>query len=96
MARKPVIAVAWFRAESYQRIREVCSDEMIPTFEAFDAKMTKAIADLAARGVVGEKVVIEPDELLAFASESGASTIDTGVRSQLAARKLAEKYGSHH
>src|SRR5688572_23961633 len=61
------VALAWFRAEDYQRIREICADEMMPTFADFEAKMAKAIPQFEAKGIRLEKVIVNPDALLAFA-----------------------------
>ena len=49
-APKPIMAMAWYRPEDYERIRKVSDDEMQPSFAAFEAKMTKTFADLSARG----------------------------------------------
>jgi hypothetical protein len=92
MAMNPIVALAWFRAEDYDRIREICTDEMIPTFAEFEAKMERAIPEFEARGVRLEKVIIDPDELIAFAKQTGASTIDTRVRTVFAANLLAKKH----
>src|SRR5688500_3627183 len=60
--------VAWFRPEDYQRIREISHDDMIPTFQQWEAKMTKFLAEQQTPpGVILEKVIVNPDELLAFA-----------------------------
>ncbi len=91
MDKKAPIAASWFRAEDYQRIREISDDEMIPTFDEFEAEMTKKIAELAARSLIIEKVIIDPDQLLAFAKSIDATTIDANVRSKLAAMLLDKK-----
>ncbi len=93
-ARQPVIAVAWFRREDYDRIREICDDEMIPNFGEWEAKMTDMIASLKARGIRGEKMVVDPDDLLAFAKARGVTSIDTKVRGAFAAT-LFNKKQSH-
>jgi hypothetical protein len=63
------VAVPWFRAEDYDRIREISGDNMLPTFAEWEAKMTRTLAQSAAAGVRGEKVIIRPDELVAFAKQ---------------------------
>src|SRR4051812_19422782 len=73
------IGVAWFRAEDYQRIREISDDKMIPTFEEFEAKMAARLPQIAARlgkGVILEKATIDPDELLAFARQNHGGQIN--------------------
>jgi hypothetical protein len=84
-ASKPttVVAAAWFRPEDYQRIREIADDEMPATFDEFETKMSTMIDGITAKGVVCRKMLIDPDELLAFARASGAK-IDTKTRSQFA------------
>lgn len=93
MAKIPLVALAWFRAEDYQRIREMSDDEMMPTFADFEAKMAKAIPEFEAKGMRLEKVIIDPDDLRAFAKRTGASKIDTKVRSACAGFLLSKKYG---
>lgn len=90
------IGVAWYRAEDYQRVREVSDDEMVPTFNEFEAKMAVRLPQFQAPGVVLEKVIIDPDELLAFARQLHGGKIDTKVRSAFAAMVIANKYGTDH
>jgi hypothetical protein len=90
------IGVAWFRREDYQRVREISDDEMQPTFEAFEAKMAENLPRFAAAGVVVEKVIVDPEELLAFARKIHGGKIDSNVRAEFAARKVADKYGTDH
>ena len=52
------VAVPWFRAEDYDRIRQISGDNMLPTFAEWEAKMTRTLAQSAAAGVRGEKVII--------------------------------------
>jgi hypothetical protein len=88
--------VAWFRREDYQRIREICDDEMIPVFDQWEAKMEKFLASRATPGVILEKVIVNPDDLLAFARQINAGKIDTKVRSAFAAGVVMKKYGTNH
>ena len=91
------LGVAWFRREDYQRIREISDDQMIPTFDQWEAKMTKFLASQQPPpGVILEKVIVDPDELLAFARKFHGGKIDTKIRGEFAARAVAEKYGTNH
>jgi hypothetical protein len=90
------LGVAWFRAEDYQRIREISDDEMISTFEEWEAKMTKRLPSFEAPGIILEKVIVDPDELLDFARQFHAGKIDTKVRSAFAAFVVMKKYGTNH
>lgn len=91
------LGVAWFRREDYQRIREISDDEMIPTFDQWEAKLTRFMAsEQPPPGVVFEKVMIDPDELLAFAQKSHGGKIDSKVRGEFAAWVIAQKYDTNH
>lgn len=93
------IGFAWFLPEDYQRIREISDDEMQPTFEAFEAKMARLLPQVKAKlpsGVVLEKVIIDPDELLAFAERHHAGKINSQVRGAFAATIVIKKYGTDH
>jgi Asp-tRNA(Asn)/Glu-tRNA(Gln) amidotransferase B subunit len=89
------VAVAWFRREDYERIREISDDEMQPTFIEYETKMAELLARFAARSIAYEKVIIDPDELVTFAKSINAGKIDTKVRSQLAAAILMKKKSTH-
>src|SRR5437773_1584994 len=69
MVHLRAVGVAWFRREDYQRIREISDDEMHPTFEQFEAKMAERLPRHEAPGIILEKVIVDPDELLAFARD---------------------------
>jgi len=78
------IAVAWFRAEDYDTIRQISTDVLPPTFAEWEAKMTHMLVRSGAAGVLGERVVIRPNELLAFARQFHSGKIDNHVRSRVA------------
>jgi hypothetical protein len=90
------MAIAWFRREDYQRIREISDDQMAPTFDQFEAKMTQKLAGLKAPGDILEKVIVDPDELLAFARQNHGGKINSNVRGQFAAWLIMQKYGTNH
>jgi hypothetical protein len=96
MAALRAIAIAWFRREDYQRIREISDDDMIPTFEEFEAKMVERMASFEAPGVILEKAIIDPEELLEFAGRLHGGKINAQIRSQLAAAIIAKKHGTDH
>ena len=96
MPNLKAIGVAWFRREDYQRIREISDDEMHPTFEQFEAKMAEKLSQFEAPGIILERVIIDPEELLAFAKSAHGGKINSQVRSAFAAWKVAEKYDTNH
>lgn len=87
-----VTALAWFRREDYERIRKISGDAMQPSFDAWEAKMNKLIAELSKKGIVAEKVTVDPEKLLAFAA---GRTIDSNMRAQFAAVTLRNKRYGH-
>jgi hypothetical protein len=88
MANGLKVAVAWFRAEDYERIRQISAGGMPATFADWEAKMTKALARSGVAEILAEKVIVDPDELLAFARHTGAGKIDNQMRSRFATLKL--------
>lgn len=90
------VAVAWFRPEDYDRIREISQDDMIATFEEFEVKMKGLLGDLQTRGISFEKTMINPDELLAYARAKHGGRIDTKIRSEFAALLIHQKYNPDH
>jgi hypothetical protein len=85
------VGVAWLRREDYQRIREISDDEMVPTFDEFEAKMTRQLSNLEAAGMVCKKVIIDPDELLAYARRVHGGKINSKVRAGLAGFLVMKK-----
>jgi hypothetical protein len=99
MPQMRALGVAWYLPEDYQRIREISHDEMQPTFKDFEAKMARQLPQFQAQlppGTIVEKVVVNPDELLAFASKFHGGKIDSKVRSAFAAMVVMKKYGADH
>ena len=90
------VGVAWFRREDYQRIREISDDQMIPAFDQWEAKMQQVLADNAAPGIILEKVIIDPDELVDFARRHHGGKINSKVRSTFAAALVMKKHGTNH
>lgn len=89
------VAIPWFRREDYDRIRQMCDDELPGTFDQWEKMVQKRLDERVPAGVHVEKVVLDPDDLAAFATSKGAE-IDASVRAELAALKAAEKYGRDH
>ncbi len=93
------VGFAWFLPEDYQRIRQISDDEMQPTFEAFEAKMARLLPQFEAQlpsGVILEKVIVDPDELLAFAKRFHGGKINSQVRGAFAAAAIMKKHSADH
>jgi hypothetical protein len=85
-----LVALAWFRREDYAEIRRLCVDDLDPTFEGWQARITLRLQALEAAGVKVEKVIILPGELQGWAREQGLR-IDSQARASLAAMLLARR-----
>jgi hypothetical protein len=94
--KRSVRGVAWFRREDYPRIREISDDEMIASFEEWEARTTQFLASREEPGVILEKVIIDPEELLAFARQFHDGQINTKVRAEFAARLVMKKSEANH
>jgi hypothetical protein len=87
--------IAWFTRDDDLRIIEASDDEMVATFDQWEAKMLKMLDGLEAQGVVPVKVPVSAAELITFANSSGRK-IDTHARAELAAAKLMKTHKGQH
>ena len=70
MAASDVCAL-WPDAQNYARFKQVCSDRMPDTVEAYHALAGKYLDELAAQGIVAERLAFDPDALAAWAAARG-------------------------
>lgn len=89
-----MVGVPWFRREDYARIRELCDDELFATFDEWEKVAQRRYDQHLAAGAPLEKVMIDPDDLAAFARDAAATKIDGAIRAEFAARVVAKKYGN--
>lgn len=59
---------AWYRREDYQRIREIMDDgDKLPaTFDEWEIRAKRQMADAARMGFTLESVILDPDEFIAY------------------------------
>ncbi|MES2292142.1 MAG: hypothetical protein V4527_02470 [Pseudomonadota bacterium] len=89
MSQNPrAIGVPWFRQESYDRIQNLPGSDLRDSFEQWEERTLRMFNVMCSTGQSLTRVVLEPDELLAFAKEIGADAITANVRAELANRKL--------
>ena len=89
MSQNPrTIGVPWFRQESYDRIRNLPGSDLRDSFEQWEERTLRMFNVMCSTGQSLTRVVLEPDELFAFAKEIGADAITANVRAELANRKL--------
>jgi hypothetical protein len=64
--------IALFRSEDYQTIKSLLSDDPFPeSFDEWRKATDKQIAELSAGSIVLVKVVVDPQEFVAFCKASG-------------------------
>ena len=92
MSRIPsAIGVPWFRRESYDRIQSLPGSDLRDSFEQWEERAHRMFNVMYAAGQPVTRVVLEPEELRAFAEEIGADAITASVRAELANRKLEKR-----
>ncbi len=82
------IGVPWFRRESYDRIQNLPGSDLKDSFEQWQERADRMYNVMHSAGQSMTRVLLEPDELRAFAAEIGAEAITASVRAELANRKL--------
>lgn len=53
----------WPTRENYDRFAALCDDEVPSTFDEFEAHALKQLADLAAQGIIIQKIAFNPDKM---------------------------------
>ena len=82
------IGVPWFRRESYDRIQTLPGSDLKDSFEQWEERTLRMYNAMCSAGQSLTRVLLEPNELLAFAREIGAEAVTTNIRAELANRKL--------
>jgi hypothetical protein len=85
------IGVPWFRRESYDRIKTLPGSDLRDSFEQWEERAHRMFNVMYAAGQPVTRIVLEPEELRAFAEEMGADAITASVRAELANRKLEKR-----
>ena len=92
MSQNPrMIGVPWFRPESYARIQSLPGNDLRDSFEQWEERTLRMFNAMCSAGQSLTRVMLEADELRAFAQEIGAEAINANVRAELANRKLEKK-----
>ena len=93
--RPSVIGVPWFTPKTFERVRLISEDDLPDTFTKWEVRAERNFERLLGIGFSLEKVVIDTDELLAFARERHGGTINEIIRHDFAAMLAVRKYGGH-
>lgn len=83
MQENRTYAYAWYRPDSWRRIRDAAADpdKMDPTFAQWRRAAQRRFDELRRQGIAVEKILIDPDALFAFAE---GRPITTQVRAEFA------------
>jgi hypothetical protein len=85
-----IVGVAWFLEEDYRRIREISSDEMFSEHRVRKERIAQKLAMLPPGPITYERIVVNPDKLIAFAA---GRPIDSALRGEYVARVVAARHG---
>ena len=93
--RKTVVAVAWYRAKQWQRLRSVSidDDDLEDTYEQWLHDAEQKFAELSSLGLCAEKVEVDVERLIAWCNEHGLE-LDGRARSRYVAEKLRQRHES--
>jgi hypothetical protein len=86
------LGVAWYAGEEWNRLREISVDahELEETHAEWEAAATKALADMAAQGMVPERIDVAVDDLEAWWRAEGCA-VDGSARAAFATELLRQK-----
>ncbi len=89
----PVIAVAWYSPEDWDRLREVAADseELEFSYEEWVATAKSSLREIRTAGLSAEEVQLNIDELISWCEEQGLA-LDGQARAHYAAEKLRQRY----
>ena len=91
---RQVTGCAWYRAEQWQRLREISADrdELEENYEEWVSNAEKSLREIRKTGLYIEKVDVDVEKLLAWCRAQGRE-VDGETRAQYAAVMLGERYG---
>ena len=91
----PVVGIAWYRPDSYERIVTLMADgaSFPKTHASWRQKAGRMERELARQGSRTIRVDIDPEAFFAWCEERGLSP-DSGARSQYVAEAAGARYDS--
>lgn len=89
---KVYTALAWLRKEDWSRWQAI--DSNLPTYDKWLSKMGIVSKEIEKRGHIAEKVIVNPDDFVAWCQVNGRE-IERNARAQFAAELLMRKRSSH-
>lgn len=93
----PVVGVAWYRADQWQRLRSLAADAHVlhDTYAEWEAAAVERLAELRALGMLVQPVPVDIDELAQWCRERHQA-MDGKARSQFVAEKVQERGPERH
>jgi hypothetical protein len=87
--RHTVVGVAWYRAEQWQRLREISADrkELEDSYQEWVRNVERAIKELNRNGIQSVKVAVEVEELLKWC-QSRNKPVNGEARADFVSEKL--------
>ena len=89
------LAVTWFRKEDWPRWLAIDPD-FDPDYENWLKKSERAMVAHADPRFVLEKVMVDPDEFLAWSRANAAGNVGQRARAQYVAEVLMKKHRTDH
>ena len=88
---KPVVAIVWYRAEQWQRVRDIAADseEFEDSYGEWLQLAEEKAKELQRRGLRVEKIDLDSEKLILWCNERGLEN-DAKARSLYAAERLSE------
>lgn len=89
MAASQVFQILWLRPEDYPRFRAIF-DDVDDTFEEWRARMDRRLVEFSQKGIEIERMLINPDELVAWCRANGRP-VDANARAEYPAVLAMER-----
>ena len=89
------LAFGWFTAGTYSHLRDISADKdnLPETFQEWEMRAQVQFDGLRQKGIAVEKVLVDPDALLAWAN---MAPINSKKRAEFAAMLLMKKHEPGH
>jgi len=89
---RTVMGYAWYRAEQWDRLREVAvdRDKLAETHAEWVASAEESLREMRKRGIHADKVEVDVEELLTWCKARDLK-VDSGARAQYAAKMLHQR-----
>lgn len=87
-----VIGVCWYKKAQWARLRDIVPDrnDLDDTYQQWRKDAEKALSELRANGHMIQKVLVDTEEMLAWANENNRE-LDSSARSEYAVIILQQR-----